>query len=593
MYLLDNNKVGLFFYGTADTGGKQILFKDNISLSIDDLNLKSQDLRGVVPLNLSDYYIINFFDKNPLYSVISLVHYIVDKENRPGYFTTSIVIYNNNKLQSNEIILLLSDLYSKFKTNFFEYNYKDELIKKDIKIEENFFKDILGRFNQKLITPKNRLSTNDNLGSISLKNLFLSYSTSNELESIINQYNRIDFLQYDKIFIMPESNVSLLPKDDRFKISTLPPLKKDIKLYVAVRNIQNQNLNGVNITVVGNNGYKHQQTLPFSNALDINGENTIFTITATKQDFDDEEKTIIINSDDELLNSNNDYIEKKEIIYLQPKLKPQPEFTKRTDNFVNNPPSKSTESYYEEKNKENQERPVIISESKKEKKGIEPKTAKKLYAILGVIGVLVIGFFVYYEFLKDNKLPTPLPTPPPTVLNMDSINDLKLKTELITLIKSIDDSLKNYQNTKENLDIALSQLSVFKDSLNKIKNSDIKTEVLNLYNTKEKVLANKSKNFKLVDEEAELPSDEDKQPVKQPIKSTNNATNSLEDLKQFIINTKGEKQVDAKKIETLFATQKQKNINSLNEFHKWLSDNRSKYFYSKELLNKLGAIGIN
>jgi len=252
MYLSNNNKIGLIFYGTYGDLGKQPIFTLNINLDIGSLNKKLQDLRGVMPTELDDYYFINYFEGNSSLSVISLVHFILDGLKRPGYIVTSIVINNNYKIRGADIRILLSELFSGLKGKYFIPIGTHYTIDSNRSINGDLFNDILEKFNNRLL-PNNTSNINPVLSSNDKKNNFFSYQDNIDLEEKLDKYNNTQFFKYDKIFLLHNSNVHKLPKTSEFEFSTYEISKPSKHITISITDTKNNPLSHVNLHFKGNN----------------------------------------------------------------------------------------------------------------------------------------------------------------------------------------------------------------------------------------------------------------------------------------------------------------------------------------------------
>ncbi|MFZ4671397.1 MAG: hypothetical protein ACOYLT_05215 [Flavobacterium sp.] len=252
MHLFDNNKIGLIFYGTYGDLGKRPIFTLNINLDIDSLNKKLQDLRGVMPTELDDYYFINYFEGNPSFSVVSLVHYILDGLKRPGYIVTSIVISNNYQIRGTDIRILLHELFSGLKSKYFIPIGTHYTIDSNRPINGDLFNDILEKFNNRLL-PNNTSNINPVLPSNDKKNNFFSYQNSIDLEEKLDKYNNTQFFKYDKIFLLHNSNVDKLPKTSEFEFSIYEISKPSKYITISITDTKNNPLSHVNLHFKGNN----------------------------------------------------------------------------------------------------------------------------------------------------------------------------------------------------------------------------------------------------------------------------------------------------------------------------------------------------
>jgi hypothetical protein len=569
MKLIVNYKLGLAFSGTKH--GRMVFFTINIDESLEHLSNELIDLRAVLPSQLEDYYFLNILRDKVL---ITKVHFIKDFANRGGYFATTLAFPSSYIMDEPLIIDCFNEIVRVYKENYFIEEYGAEKIDVNKREDSNLFEPILEKYSQKLRKNNNKLFIIQK--NEKKKNCFLAFNNDSELYELLKTQCRKELLDYDMIFLMPQSNVSKLPDDDdRYKISALPPLKKDYQLTLRVLDRNNSDaLSDVSLSIVGNNGFSKSINFNVNETIEIDADNTNLTINAKKTEY--ESKNEIVNLANTIENEHYKIIE--HTIYLKP-------IHKSTKIDAGNDFNKNKQRKQYTDKLEEEERIAKMKEDEEAK-----KKNKKIKIIFGILIILVVsvGFYMWWKdknkesnSQNNNQSDTTkniseTSPPQPQVINWDSINSINAKLYLEQKLTQLNVSKIKNENELENIQKSLNTL---RDSANKISDSEIKKTITSK-------IDNYLSNLKITIEKTKVADD----PNKNTSKENQNNVPLFHDINSFKIWIEANKNGPVTHKKSVVYDKLREMINNFNEnqyynFYNYLLKKKDKYPYCENILN--------
>jgi hypothetical protein len=440
MKLVDNSKLGFAIAGTSK--GAQTFLCCNINLSLIELDPLLKDIRSEISIDKLNYSL--FCIANETHVQLCNYFIIQDVEGRIGYVGLYLIIPENKKLNTSNLLSLFNELKEVFTTDYMQslevrgrtfYCINERKLRE----AESVFEQVLTNFESKYkLVPAVHESTNSDT-----KTAFIKYEDDEALEQMLDDYDNDALQKYKRIYFLPDKDRATHSYDINF--ITLPPRVKKTSYKIKTIGQKSVPVYDVSITITNQNNIKKELLCDGETDLFIYPQTDELTITAYKNGYEEnvlDDKKVKKNS--ERLNENGYTEITIELTKIEPP-KPKP-----SSSYYDIPVQLEDDSItlHEQSNTK-----VVEKSTKSEK-------SKIIIFISSLILFLCSG--AYFLFSTSDSI-TPLPPEPSTTIPKKDTNVNTTPTKKLEYEDSIKKEIKNGLDTIEDAEVKATLLKGYKE----------------------------------------------------------------------------------------------------------------------------------
>ncbi len=244
MKIKEINRLAFAIWGTKR--GKKLFLQSNIDEDENTIDDELNDIRGVIGFKKigSQFYSIEYKTD---YTNLTIYRTIYDWLGRLGFYAVSICIPTEKSI-SCSICKILDDLSEIYHKEYIEKT--DEIainrIRADKQEELNEFQKYIDSLNCPIQINRKEKKTHEK------ETCVIKFQNKDELDSIIQEYQRTELLLFNRVFILPAKSYDL---SCNFKEISLKPIEKKYILNLKIVKAKNisEAIKGAIITISKNN----------------------------------------------------------------------------------------------------------------------------------------------------------------------------------------------------------------------------------------------------------------------------------------------------------------------------------------------------